>query len=163
MRPTSRRLLRLPFALILSCAIAVALGGCAIVYRLPVRQGNVIQQSDLQKLHVGMTQKQVRYVLGTPIASSPFENNRWNYVSYYKSPRGAVSSRKISLLFEDGKLSNMIGINDEAAAHKTESAAAKALKHEQQAAKFERGRDQRHPRAHAPVPTPGGPTAGGAY
>lgn len=160
MRPTTRRLSRPRFALVLNCALVMALSGCAIVYRLPVRQGNVIQQSELQKLHTGMTQDQVRYLLGTPIASSPFENNRWNYLSYYKSPRGAVSRREVSLLFQDGKLSDMIGVNNEAAAQKTESAAEKALKQEKQAAKYELGRHTTAPGrqgAQVPVPTPGGP------
>lgn len=156
MRLPARRLLRY----ILAPTSALLLVGCAIVYRLPIRQGNVIQQSQLEKLQLGMTQQQVQYVMGTPIASNPFQNNRWDYLSYYKSPHGAVSSRNVSLLFTDGKLSKMVGVNDIAAADKTRAADAQALALERQAIQFETERDQRTPGrsgASVPVPTATGP------
>lgn len=112
-------------AIILSAA--TALSGCAIVYRLPIKQGNVISQSDLNKVHLGMTRDQVQYALGTPLASSPFDNSRWDYVSYYKSRRGAESERKVSLLFENNRLAKMIGANNPAAAKKAQAATQKAL------------------------------------
>ncbi|HEU0196698.1 MAG TPA: outer membrane protein assembly factor BamE [Nevskiaceae bacterium] len=139
---------------------AIALSGCAIVYRLPVRQGNTIEQSQLEKLQPGMTRQQVRYVLGTPIASSPFDTNRWDYVSYYKSPRGEISQRKVSLVFNNDKLVSMIGVNNVAAASQATSTDEQALKQEQQAAKYEIGRDQGatgRGGARVGVPTPGGP------
>jgi len=105
--------MRIPTRLALVTVFGFLLAGCSIVYRLPTRQGNVIEQSELNKLQIGMTKAQVKYVLGTPIASSPFEANHWDYYGYYKSPRGNVSSRNVSLLFDsDGKLSRMTGVND---------------------------------------------------
>ncbi|MDP9140515.1 MAG: outer membrane protein assembly factor BamE [Pseudomonadota bacterium] len=90
---------------------AVLLGGCQIIYKLPTRQGNVIEQKQLDQLKVGMTQEQVTYLLGTPLAASPFRADRWDYVGYYKSPRGQVSKRVVTLYFgADQKLSKMDGI-----------------------------------------------------
>ncbi len=105
--------MRLPTRLALVTLCGFLLAGCSIVYRLPTRQGNVIEQSELNKLQLGMTKKQVSYVLGTPIASSPFNASRWDYYGYYKSPRGNVSSRDVSLFFDSGdKLTRMVGVND---------------------------------------------------
>jgi outer membrane protein assembly factor BamE len=90
--------------------LALALCGCSIIYKLPTRQGNVLEQKQLDQLQVGMTRDQVKFLLGTPIATSPFRTERWDYFGYYKSPRGQVSTRTVSLYFDDNKLSRMDGV-----------------------------------------------------
>jgi outer membrane protein assembly factor BamE (lipoprotein component of BamABCDE complex) len=87
----------------------IALSGCSIIYKLPTRQGNVIEQKDLDKLKVGMTRDQVKFVMGTPIASTPFRADRWDYVGYYKSPRGDVTTRSVTLYFDKDTLARMEG------------------------------------------------------
>lgn len=96
--------------LILLPVLAFGLAGCSIVYKLPTRQGNVIEQKQFDLLKVGQTREQVKFLLGTPIASSPFRSDRWDYFGYYKDPRGKESSRTISLFFEGEKLSRMEGV-----------------------------------------------------
>ncbi len=81
-----------------------ALGGCQLIYKLPTRQGNVIDQKDLDKLQTGMTREQVKFLMGTPIASNPFRDDRWDYVGYYKSPRGKVTNRTVSIYFDSANL-----------------------------------------------------------
>lgn len=104
--------MRFSMRLALVSVVIAALPACSIVYKLPTRQGNVIEQSQINKLQVGMTKKQVEYVMGTPIASSPFDANRWDYLAYYKSPRGDVSHRTVSLFFgADEKLARMQGVD----------------------------------------------------
>ncbi|GAC1621157.1 MAG: hypothetical protein NVS9B10_03620 [Nevskia sp.] len=95
---------------VLLVVLALALAGCSIVYRLPTRQGNVIDQVQLDKLAVGQTREQVKFLLGTPVASSPFKADRWDYLGYYKDPRGQVSSRTVSLYFDQEKLARMEGV-----------------------------------------------------
>lgn len=94
-------------------AAAVGLAGCQIVYKLPTRQGNVIEQKQLDQLRVGMTREQVKYLMGTPLAADPFSDARWDYVGYYKSPRGDVSRRVVTLHFEGELLASMEGINSQ--------------------------------------------------
>ena len=96
--------------LILLPVLAFGLAGCSIVYKLPTRQGNVIEQKQFDLLKVGQTREQVKFLLGTPIATSPFRSDRWDYFGYYKDPRGKESSRTISLFFEGEKLSRMEGV-----------------------------------------------------
>ena len=94
---------------VLLSLLVLGLSGCSIVYKLPTRQGNVIEQKQLDQLQVGMTRDQVKFLLGTPIATSPFRTERWDYFGYYKSPRGDVSTRTVSFYFDDNKLARMDG------------------------------------------------------
>ena len=89
--------------------LALALSGCEILFKLPTRQGNVIEQKELDALELGMSRDQVKFLLGTPIAQSPFRADRWDYVGYYKNPRGRVFSRTVSLFFEGDSLVKMEG------------------------------------------------------
>jgi outer membrane protein assembly factor BamE len=95
---------------LLPALLALALAGCELVHKLPTRQGNVIEQKQLDKLQPGMTQEQVRFLLGTPIADSPFRADRWDYTGYYRNPRGKVFQRTVTLYFDDGALVRMEGI-----------------------------------------------------
>ena len=97
--------MRAVFALLLLLPLAA----CELVYKLPTRQGNVIEQKELDTLKVGMTRDQVRFVLGTPIAASSLREDRWDYFGYYKPPRGKPYSRTVSLFFDGNKLVRMEG------------------------------------------------------
>ena len=86
------------------------LAGCSIVYKLPINQGNVIENKELKKVEVGMTPDQVEFVLGTALLKSDLvAAQRWDYVSYYLSPRGQKRTRNVSLFFEDGALARIEG------------------------------------------------------
>ena len=89
--------------------LVLPLCACEIIYKLPTRQGNVLEQKDLDALELGMSREQVRFLLGTPIAASAFRTERWDYVGYYKNPRGKVYSRTVSLYFEGDSLARMEG------------------------------------------------------
>lgn len=89
--------------------LSTSLGACQIVYKLSTRQGNVLEQKELDQLQVGMSRSQVTFLLGTPIASSSLSPDRWDYLGYYKNPRGKVYSRTVRLYFEGDKLARMEG------------------------------------------------------
>ncbi|WP_420468618.1 outer membrane protein assembly factor BamE [Panacagrimonas sp.] len=99
---------------ILLSLVLVGLCGCQIIYKLPTRQGNVLEQKDLNKLQPGMTREQVRFVMGTPLAATPFRADRWDYVGYYKSPRGDVTQRTVTAFFEGDTLARLEGAEPEA-------------------------------------------------
>jgi outer membrane protein assembly factor BamE len=61
-------------------------------------------------LQLGMTRDQVKFLMGTAVAASPFTDDRWDYIGYYKSPRGEVSTRSVTLYFAANKLNRMDGI-----------------------------------------------------
>lgn len=95
---------------LLIAVLGLCLSACNLVFKLPTRQGNVIEQKQLDQLKVGMTRQQVTYLMGTPIAASPFRNDQWQYTGYYKSPRGKLSTRTVSLYFDQDTLARMEGI-----------------------------------------------------
>jgi outer membrane protein assembly factor BamE len=66
---------------------ALAATGC--IYRLPIQQGNFLEDKELNQVQIGMTRTQVRYLLGTPMVADPFQNSRWDYV--YTLKQGVVS------------------------------------------------------------------------
>ena len=72
---------RIPSPIVLTLALlasAVVLGGC--IYRPNIQQGNLLSAEEVDKVTVGMTRSQVRYLLGTPMVSDPFAPQRWDYV-----------------------------------------------------------------------------------
>ena len=95
---------------LLIAVLGLTLGACNIVFKLPTRQGNVLDQKQLDQLKVGMSREQVIYLMGTPLAASPSRTDRWDYVGYYKSPRGKESSRTVTLYFENNALTKMEGV-----------------------------------------------------
>lgn len=94
----------------LAAVLGLSLSACSLVFKLPTRQGNVIEQKQLDQLKLGMTREQVTYLMGTPVAASPFRTDRWDYLGYYKSPRGQLSTRTVTLYFDKELLARMEGI-----------------------------------------------------
>lgn len=85
------------------------LAGCALVYRVPVVQGNVLSADNVKKLELGMTKPQVRYVLGTPLINSDFGTQRWDYVFYFRNVRGQSMQSRLSVFFQDNKVARIKG------------------------------------------------------
>jgi outer membrane protein assembly factor BamE len=108
--------------------LSFLLTSCGIVYKLPTRQGNVIEQKQLDQLKTGMTRDQVKFLLGTPLAASPFRDDRWNYVGYYKTPRGQVFTRTVTLHFEGDKLARSEGAEPPASEDKSAPDTGTAIK-----------------------------------
>jgi outer membrane protein assembly factor BamE len=59
----------------------------ACVYRMPIQQGNYLDPAVISQVKPGMTRSQVRYLLGTPMIPTAFNNGRWDYDYYYKARR----------------------------------------------------------------------------
>ncbi len=87
----------------------LTLSACGLYYRVPIVQGNVVTPDEVSKLKLGMTKRQVKYVLGTPLVDPSFEQNRWDYVFYYRNPNAHVRQSKLDLYFQNGKLADIEG------------------------------------------------------
>jgi outer membrane protein assembly factor BamE len=81
-------------------AAAAILSGC--IYRLPIQQGNFLEDKELNQIQVGMTRTQVRYLLGTPMVADPFQSTRWDYVYTFKQGNVAKASRRHFIVHFDG-------------------------------------------------------------
>jgi len=79
------------------------------VYKLDVNQGNFLSQDMVDKLKEGQSKQQVRLVLGTPLITSVFRDNRWDYqYEYWKNGR-LQTRRQFSVYFQDEKLARWEG------------------------------------------------------
>lgn len=92
-------------------AALLMLSACSlpVFFRVPVVQGNVVTAKNVGQLEIGMTPRQVEYVMGTPLIDSSFETDRWDYVFYYRDPRAQVRTSELNLYFVNGKLAEIDG------------------------------------------------------
>ena len=74
------------------------------VYEVVVSQGNLIDQDMMEKLEIGMTESQVKYVLGSPLITDTFTPNRWDYYTSVTQGDKKFTEKKLALYFEDKKL-----------------------------------------------------------
>jgi len=80
------------------------------VYLIEIQQGNYITQEMVSQLKRGMTKDQVRFVLGTPLVTDIFHDNRWDYVYWrQRAHQDPTEERRLSVYFEDGKLERLTG------------------------------------------------------
>lgn len=73
-------------------------------YRPDVHQGNIITKEMVEQLRQGMTREQVRFMLGTPLLTSEFHKDRWDYAYYLNPRKGLVQNRRLTVYFKDNKL-----------------------------------------------------------
>jgi len=100
---------------------ALAVTGCATVdeylptlrsfgvYKLDINQGNYLSQDMVDKLKVGMTKPQVRTVLGTPLLTPIFRDNRWDYLYEYQRQGKVIEHRQFTVYFAEDKVARWEG------------------------------------------------------
>jgi outer membrane protein assembly factor BamE len=82
---------------------------CLNIYRVDVQQGNVVTQEMVDQLKIGMSRRQVRFILGTPLIEDPFHQDRWDYYYSRLSRRAGLEQRKLSVFFKDDALVEIRG------------------------------------------------------
>lgn len=87
-----------------SAMLALTLAGCGLVYVPDVQQGNFLDKKDVDQLKPGMTKHQVLVLLGSPSVHTPFNQNRWDYVSTQQHRGGPVKIRTFTLTFNNDTL-----------------------------------------------------------
>lgn len=94
------------------CAILVLPACFPGVYKLDIPQGNILEKEKMEQVKTGMTKRQVRYLLGTPLIMDSFNQDRWDYYyshQYYLPGNSEPVLRKARLVlsFEKGQLVTM--------------------------------------------------------
>ncbi|MGA1761760.1 MAG: outer membrane protein assembly factor BamE [Gammaproteobacteria bacterium] len=78
-------------------------------YKIPIPQGNIIEDKEIAKLQKGLTKDQVQYVLGTPLANTPFHSQNWYYFYSVKIGQNVITERKLSVVFDkEGRLKDWV-------------------------------------------------------
>jgi outer membrane protein assembly factor BamE len=84
--------------------LALSLASCRLVYTPDVQQGNILTKEAVAQLKPGMTKRQVLVLMGSPSVASPFEQNRWDYVSTQQHRGGQIKIRTFTLTFNNDTL-----------------------------------------------------------
>lgn len=116
-------------------ATALALSGCQLtsrlnlpelssvrlpgVYRIDLPQGTPLTQAQAQQVQPGMSQDQVRYLLGTPAIQDPLQPMVWDYVYHYepgtyarKAGLKSVKGQLLRIRFDQGgRVTQVEGLN----------------------------------------------------
>lgn len=75
---------------LLSLLLSLILVGCTYVhpYEPMISQGNILTVKNANAIKTGMSKQKVLVILGTPVYTDTFHNNRWTYIYYVsKGPR----------------------------------------------------------------------------
>jgi len=70
-------------------------------YKMEVVQGNFVSREQVHALQPGMSPQQIREILGTPLVTSVFHADRWEYVFTIKRQGVEEQNRKLTVFFED--------------------------------------------------------------
>ena len=70
-------------------------------HRLDLQQGNTIKLEQLEGLEIGMNKAEVRKIMGSPMLSDPFHNQRWDYIYRFIPNKGFERKSLLTLYFED--------------------------------------------------------------
>lgn len=82
----------------------------ACAYHPDIKQGNYLTADLISQVKPGMTEAQVRFVLGPPMIRDPFHPQRWDYVYYnVYAGRGTTPTieQRITVFFKDGKVESV--------------------------------------------------------
>jgi outer membrane protein assembly factor BamE len=88
--------------LLVSCS--TLLNNLPGVYAIDIQQGNIVDQAMIDQLRPDMTERQVLYILGSPMLVDTFHQKRWVYL-YSNQPSGEDRQQKrVSILFNGESL-----------------------------------------------------------
>lgn len=78
-------------------------------YKVEVVQGNFVSHEQVSALQPGMSRQQVRDILGTPLVTSVFHADRWEYVFTIKRQGVDEQNRKLSVFFDGDRFTRAEG------------------------------------------------------
>ena len=87
----------------IACAALMTLSACS-VHKVDIQQGNVITPEMRGQLKIGMSKRQVSFVLGSPLLIDPFHHDRWDYVYTLSKGRKTPEIQRMALFFDGDKL-----------------------------------------------------------
>ena len=78
-------------------------------YKVDVIQGNFVAKEQVEQLQPGMSRDQVKAMLGTPLMTSLFHADRWDYVFTLKRQGVEPQSFKYTVFFKGDQLERFSG------------------------------------------------------
>ena len=106
----------------LTVALAATLSACSsfnsatqgmadalTIYKPEVVQGNFVSREQVSALHPGMTRLQVRDILGTPLLTSVFHSDRWDYVFTMRRQGVEPQNFRLTVFFDGDAMTRFEG------------------------------------------------------
>lgn len=102
-----------PMRFLLVALVTAVLGACGFigfpgVYKIDVEQGNIVTQEMAAQLKTGMSRRQVRFILGTPLVEDAFNQNRWDYTYAKRNGQDLLEESQLTVFFEDDSLREVV-------------------------------------------------------
>ena len=94
---------------IIAIALLASLLQACILYVPDVEQGNILTKDMVDKVKVGQSEQQVRFVLGSPLVHDAFHKDRWDYVYTLKKGRSKkVDQKRLTIIFNNGVVAQIV-------------------------------------------------------
>ena len=86
--------------------VVITISSCSSLspYKVPVLQGNIFEDEDLEKLSEGLTKEQVQFIFGTALIQDPFRTSRWDYFNSVTVGNEVVAENKLTIYFNEDDL-----------------------------------------------------------
>ena len=93
-------------ALITLIITLFCISSCALipVYKPTIQQGNVYSPEMVFKIKVGMTEAQVRFIMGSPVLVNTFSTYRWDYVYTLLMKGKPREVKHVTVVFQNGRV-----------------------------------------------------------
>ena len=97
--------------MLLGAGVCLGLSACTsnLIYKPEVVQGNFVSREQVQALRAGMPRQVVRDVLGTPLVTSLFHSDRWDYAFTIRRQGAEPQQRRFSVFFKGDVLERIEG------------------------------------------------------
>jgi outer membrane protein assembly factor BamE len=94
--------------------LALGLGGCGFVgfpgvYKIDIEQGNLVDDEMIEQLKPGMSRRQVRFIMGSPLVEDTFNPDRWDYPYVMRNGQEILRGARVTVFFEGDALVDVQG------------------------------------------------------
>jgi outer membrane protein assembly factor BamE len=102
------RLILIPISLLLaSCSNFTNYLPNFAPHKIEIRQGNLITQEMRARIRLGMSETQVKAVLGAPLIADTYHAGRWDYLYRLEKQGKVEENQRLTLYFEHGVLARI--------------------------------------------------------
>ena len=101
--------------ILITLILSLGLFGCSswsnlsLVHSPDIQQGNIITPEMVAELKPGMSKRQVKFLLGTPVLIDIFHQERWDYTFTMKKRNEAMEVKRFSVYFQGDELASYEG------------------------------------------------------
>lgn len=79
------------------------------VYKIDIEQGNLVTQDMIEQLQPGMSRRQVRFIMGSPLVEDTFQPDRWDYPYVIRNGPDIIREAQVRIFFEGDGLKTVTG------------------------------------------------------